>query len=533
MFGEYHMAVLMGPGAALFDADGDGDLDVYLVQGTQLAPASTPVRTDRLFRNETVPGGEPRFVDVTARSGDVGTGYGMGVATGDYDNDGRVDLYVTNFGPNRLLRNRGDGTFEDVTAIAGAGDERWSVPATFFDFDGDGWLDLFVGNYLVYDHTTDARRCVNPSGGLDYCGAVLFPGEADRLLHNRGDGTFEDVTEAAGLVVAEPGRALGAVAVDLDADGAVDLYVGNDAGPNHLWRNRGGGVDGRVTFVEDGLLSGTALNGAGKSEATMGIGVADYDRDGDADLFLAHLVVETHTLYRNRGDGLFEDATAAAGLGGPSRIHTGFGTVFLDYDGDGWLDLFVANGAVQTIASLVTRGDPFPFHETNQLLRNLGAGAGQEARFRDVSGEAGPVFSLSESSRGTAAGDVDGDGDLDLLVANNNGPVRLLVNPAAPGGRWVGLRLVTGQGAGRDALGAEVTLVLAAGPPRHGRVASDGSYASASDPRLVFALGSEERIEAVRVRWTGGSVEEFPPVATARYTTLRQGEGRALAETAE
>ncbi len=525
MFGGYHMAVLMGPGAALFDAHGDGDLDAYLVQGTDLAPGSTPSRSDRLFRNDTVPEGPPRFTDVTSVSGELGTGYGMGVAAADYDADGDVDLYVTNFGPNQLLRNRGDGTFEDVTAAAGAGDERWSVPAVFFDFDGDGRLDLYVGNYLVYEHATDGRVCVNPSGGDEYCGASLFPGDADRLLRNLGDGTFEDVTEAAGLVVAEPGRALGAVAADLDADGDVDLYVGNDAGANQLWRNLGGPA-GRVTFVDDALLSGTALNGAGKTEATMGIGVADYDRDGDADLFLAHLVVETHTLYRNRGDGLFEDATAAAGLAGPSRLHTGFGTAFLDFDGDGWLDLFVANGAVQSIASLVTRGDPFPFHETNQLLRNLGADDSGAVRYQDVSDEAGDVFTLSASSRGTAVGDIDGDGDTDLLVANNAGSVRLLRNPADPGDHWVGLRPVTGGDVVRDALGADVTLVLAGGGSRHGRVATDGSYASASDPRLVFALGAEERVTAVRVRWADGSVEEFPAVERGRTSTLRQGDGR-------
>jgi len=534
MAGDYHMAELMGSGGALFDYDGDGDLDLYLVQGTALgdgrpaggAPGpSQPPATGRLYRNDSASGGPIRFTDVTAASGELGRGYGMGVATGDYDGDGRIDLYLTHFGPNQLLHNQGDGTFRDVTAAAGAGDDRWSVPATFFDYDRDGRLDLFVGNYLVYRSPADHRPCADRSGHRDYCGAVQFPPEADRLLHNRGDGTFEDVTAAAGLGSGF-GRALGAVAADLDGDGWIDLYVANDAGPNNLWINRGDG-----TFEDRALLAGAAVNGDGKAEASMGVDAADYDRDGDFDLFLTHLVVETNTLYRNLGGGLFEDASAPSGLGPPSRVHTAFGTRFLDYDGDGWLDVLAVNGAVQNIAALLARGDPFPFHETNQLFRNLGgdagggAAAGRPVRFAEVTAAAGPAFALSESSRGAAFGDVDDDGDLDVVVVNNHGPVRLLVNQVGNRGRWVGLRLTTGAPP-RDALGARVALRLAAGPPRWARVATDGSYASASDPRLAFALGAGEETTVVEVHWPDGAVETFPAPPAGRYSTLRQGAGR-------
>jgi hypothetical protein len=409
--------LLARSGGALLDYDGDGDLDVFLVQGGFLgsgkpadavvqAPPETPLGA-RLLRNdlEVLPDGTRRlrFTDVTAEAGlAAASGYGMGAAAGDYDGDGWTDLYVTNFGSNQLWRNRGDGTFEDVTARAGADDPRWSVPAAFLDFDGDGRLDLFVGNYVDFVPANN-KPCLGASGARDYCGPAAYAPQPDRLLRNRGDGTFEDVTARAGLLRAY-GPALGVVAADLDGDGHTDLYVANDGAPNQLWRNRGDG-----TFAEEGLLRGCAVNADGRAEAGMGVTAGEADDDGDLDLFLTHLDGETNTFYRNGGGGLFLDRSAASGLGPPSWRSTGFGTRWLDVDNDGWLDLFVANGAVYGVESLVRQRHPWPFGQPNQLFRNLGADGGH--RFEEVSAAAGPAFARVEASRGALFGDLDDDGD--------------------------------------------------------------------------------------------------------------------------
>ncbi|HUO87448.1 MAG TPA: VCBS repeat-containing protein, partial [Thermoanaerobaculia bacterium] len=386
--GELYFVENVGAGAALFDYDGDGDLDLYLVQGEALGPeAQRQGVGDRLFRNDLTrdADGRPvlRFTDVTAEAGLAEGEYGMGVAAGDFDGDGHVDLYVTNWGPNRLWRNRGDGTFEDVTAASGTGEPRWSVSATFVDYDRDGDLDLFVGNYVAFSYAVH-KVCRSESGLRDYCTPLAFAAESDRLFENRGDGTFADATRAAGLDRVEPAGALGVVAADLDGDGWVDLYVANDLAPNHLWINRGDG-----TFREEALLAGCAVDGQGRAQASMGVDAADFDGDGDEDLFLTHLTGEANTLYVNDGSGMFRDGSIAAGLAAPSLPFTGFGTAFLDYDGDGRLDLLAANGAVRQIEALARAGDPYPLHQTNQLFRNLGAGADGRVRFADVSAAAG------------------------------------------------------------------------------------------------------------------------------------------------
>ena len=529
MAGAFHMAEITGSGAALFDYDGDGDLDAYLVQGAMLEagqdlaealvpPRHRPPIGDRLYRNELVPGRPDSltFADVTEESRLRAPEYGMGVAVGDYDRDGRPDVYLTNHGPNRLLRNEGDGTFSDRTAEAGVGEERWSVPATFFDYDRDGWLDLFVGNYLVYE-TPNPVVCRDTTGALDYCGPGNFPSEPDRLFRNRGDGTFTDVTAAAGLV-AGFGPALGVVAADLTGDGWLDLYVTNDAKPNNFWVNQRDG-----TFRDDALLAGCSVNAQGQAEASMGVDAGDFDGDGDLDLFMTHLVSETNTLYRNDGSGMFDDHTVMVGLGSPSRLHTAFGTSWFDYDNDGWLDLFIANGAVKKIESLASAGDPFPLHEPNQLFRGL---AGE--RFEDVTADAGPAFTLSEVSRGAAFGDVDNDGDTDVLLVNNNGPARLMINQVGDRRPWVGFRLV--DRAGLDAPGARAELVRGDGTSLHRRVRVEGSFCSANDPRLLFGLGDGPAAESIRVYWPDGTAEEWSEAdfELGRYTTLRQGSGREI-----
>ena len=522
--GSYYFPEIVGPGAALFDSDNDGDLDVYIVQGGSIgAPADAPKPRDRLFRNdlEVQPDGRPRlrFSDVTAESGLDATGYGMGVAAGDFDNDGWTDLYVTNFGPNQLWRNNGDGTFADVTATAGQGldDPRWSTSAAFLDFDRDGWLDLFVTNYVDF-RLSNHRTCTARTGRPGYCGPSSYEGEPDRLLHNRGDGTFEDVSASAGILTGY-GSGLGVVTADFDGDGWIDVYVANDQRPNFLWLNRGDG-----TFEEAAMLAGVAVNMQGKNESSMGVDAGDLDNDGDDDLFLTHLKGETNTLYLNLGDGMFEDRTNLTRVGAPSRPYTGFGAALLDYDNDGWLDIIAANGAVSAVEALAAAGDPFPFHQTNQLFHNLGGG-----RFEDVSARAGEAFARSEVSRGTAVGDVDNDGDPDVLVLNNNGPARLMLNQVGQAQSWLGLRLV-GEPGRRDMLGASVEVVLPTGERLYRRARADASYLSANDPRVLIGLGDGSRADRVRVRWPSGRVEEWTALEPRRYSTLVEGSGTAVPE---
>ena len=536
MSGQYYYSEMMGSGAALFDADNDGDLDLYLVQGGTLGTASDPPLGDRLWRNDLEPGASPpslRFTDVTEDSGLAAHGYGMGVATGDVDNDGWTDLYVTNFGANQLWRNQGADTggrirFRDVTAAAGVDDERWSTSAVFFDYDGDGWLDLYVVNYVDF-RLADNKICHGPTSLRDYCGPTSYQGESDRLFRNRGVGTdgvvtFEDVSGAAGILT-EAGAGMGVVASDFDGDGRPDLYVANDQTRNILWLQDSGG-----RFVNRALLAGCAANIDGRAEASMGVDAGDVDNDGDDDLFMTHLRTETNTLYLNDGRGYFQDATLQTGVGTPSLGFTSFGTSLFDLDNDGWLDLAVANGTVTRIVELVD--DPFPLHQPNQLLRNLGAGD-NAARFTEASHLASEAFAVSEVSRGLAPGDVDNDGNVDLVVTNNHGPARLLLNRTGQEQPWLGLRLVGGD-ARRDMLGARVELRRGDGRHLHRRVRTDTSYCSAGDPRVLFGLGGGGQLEAVRVRWPDGRHETWPAPAPGRYHTLVQGTGQPVtAETAE
>lgn len=515
--GGMHIPEIMGAGAAFVDIDNDGDLDAYLVQGGALGPEGQPqpsLDRDRLYRTDLKPGpGEAprvRLVDVSDAYGLAPGGYGMGAATGDFDNDGRTDLLVTGYGRARLLRNAEGRRLVDVTEGSGLVDTGWSVSAAWVDYDRDGWLDLFLVRYVAYTPVP----CVLPSGRRDYCGPKSFAPLVDRLFRNVR-GRFEDVSATA-LTGGGPAPGLGVVSADVNDDGFIDLYVANDGADNHLWINQQG-----RGFKEEGLLAGVALNANGLAEAGMGVDAADVDGDGDLDLFVTNLTGETNTLYLNDGR-FFEDRTIAVGLGAPSLPLTGFGTRFVDYDNDGHLDLPIVNGAVHVTDATPTPATPRHLGQPRLLFRNLGAG-----RFSDVTSSAGGAFSVVETSRGLAAGDIDNDGDADLLIANADVPSRLLLNTIGQDAPWIGLRLVTADGR-RDAHGATATIRRDSAPALVRHVHPDGSYASSSDPRLLAGLGNGQKLTSVDIRWPDGSEERFPPPSLRRYTTLRQGTGTPL-----
>lgn len=523
--GEFYMPEIMGAGMALFDYDNDGDLDVYLIQGTTFYPTQDPWSTkfppapgwkpgNRLFRNLLSETGNLQFVDVTEKAGVGHVGYGMGVAVGDYDNDGFQDLYVTNFGRNVLYHNNGDGTFTDVTAKAGVDDPRWSTSAAWVDYDRDGRLDLFVANYL--DFTVKGNKhCLASTGERDYCTPKMYQPVPARLFHNRGDGTFEDVTEAAGIGAAI-GPGLGVVCADFNGDGWPDIYVANDGAAAHLWINQRNG-----TFKEMSLLSGTAYSPDGLPQAGMGVAACDFDGDGDEDIFKTNLTNEGANLYVNDGRGNFYDASAEYGLLLSTFPYTGFGTEWIDYDNDGRLDLFIANGAVNRIES--QRGKPYPFGQPNQLFHNEGEGK----KFRETASVAGPAFAVSEVSRGAAFGDIDNDGAVDIVVANNNGPVRLLLNQSHSLNRnhWLLVRLEASQG-NRFAMGAIVE-VRQRGRKLLRRAHTDSSYLSANDIRVHFGLGEDAKIEELIVHWPGGKRESWDKIQADRIVTIRQGSAKA------
>ncbi|MDX2029856.1 MAG: CRTAC1 family protein [Blastocatellia bacterium] len=520
--GDWFMPEIMGAGAALLDYDNDGDLDVYLIQGRVLNekkglrdarfPAAKGWRPgNRLFRNEQVPSGALKFTDVTEASGAGVDGYGMGAATGDYDNDGDVDLYVTNFGANTLLRNNGNGTFTDVTRESGADDPRWSTSAAFLDYDRDGDLDLFVCNYLDFT-VAGNKRCLAPTGESDYCAPNVYRAQPSRLLRNEGGGRFADATQRAGIGAAF-GPALGVACADFNGDGRTDIYVANDGAANLLWINRGDG-----TFEEQGLMAGAAYSADGAARAGMGLAVDDFDNDGDEDILVTNLTRQGSTLYRNNGQGLFDDATIDARLAQPSLLSTGFGVAWFDYDHDGRRDLFAANGAVTLLPAL--RGQAYPYHQANQLFHNEDGRA-----FRETTTAAGPAFRLSEVSRGAATGDIDNDGDVDLLVTNNNGPARLLLNQAPPvGSHRLQARAI--DAANRDAIGARVALLRPNAPALWNRVRTDGSYLSAGDPRVHFGLGALAGPVTIGVIWPDGSREMWENLQPDKLHTLRQKTGK-------
>ncbi len=524
--GSYFVPEIFGSGIAVLDYDADGDLDVYILQGTILdktkalkdslfPPPAEHFPGNRLFRNDLIPSGKLSFTDVTDKAGVAGNGgYAMGVAVGDYDNDGRPDMYVTYYGRDMLLHNNGDGTFADVSKEALPQDESFGSSAAFVDYDKDGFLDLFVARYNSF-RVQAGKQCTGYAGGREYCGPGDYRPIPSKLYRNDGRGHFVDVTSRAGTSTAY-GNGLGVLWCDFNDDGWIDIFVANDKTPNQLWINRHNG-----TFEDEALVAGVAYDELGKEHAGMGVTAGDFDGDGDEDIFIANIMGETHMLYQNQGKGMFRDATTLFGLGSSTVPYTGFGTLWFDYDNDGRLDIFVANGEVRMIEAL--RGKPFPYDQKSQLFHHEGK------VFRDVSAEAGPAFEFSGVGRGAAFGDIDNDGDVDIAVSNANGPARLLLNQVGNLNHFLEVRL-RGSTVNRDAYGARVALLRKGRPPLWRRVAADGSYLSANDPRVHFGLGTDEDLraappEGLLVIWPSSAQESWSIQKTDILLDLREGGG--------
>jgi hypothetical protein len=501
---KFFLPEIMGGGVALFDMDNDGDLDLYLVQsGNLFAPAGQQAG-HRLYRNR----GDGTFEDVTAGSGSDVAGYGMGVAAGDVDNDGNVDLYITNVGRNVLLKGDGHGHFTDITAKAGVGSAGWSTSAAFLDYDADGWLDLFVVHYLNWQPSAEVE-CFSLTGVPDYCSPKTYdlPASAT-LFHNNRNGTFTDVTDRAGLRAAV-GNGLGVVAGDVNGDGRIDVFVANDGMPNQLWMNRGGG-----RFEDAALTWGCAVDLDGKPKAGMGVHLADVDGDGDLDLLVVNLDGESDSLYRNEKT-FFRDDTVSAGLRTISRPFTRFGVAMLDLDNDGMLDIYEANGRVGRQSELYSSD---PYAEPNLLLRGVA-----RSRFEEVQPRGGTRPALVGTSRGAAFGDIDNDGGIDIVVSNRDSKPYLLHNVVKGRGHWAMFRVLDEHG--RDALGAELTITVGSQSIRRD-VRAAYSYLASNDPRVHVGLGKETAIRDVSVRWPDGARERFADVAADKIVVLRRGGGR-------
>ncbi len=527
MSGELYFNEIMGSGVALLDFDQDGDLDVYLVQGGPLqvqppevsSPEDTPLATDRLFRNDLSDGPEGSragFVDVTEASGIHGTCYGLGATVGDINQDGFPDIYVTCFGNNHLWLNHGDGTFSDVIEQSGADDDRWSTSAAFVDINDDGLLDLYLASYTVF-RLWSHKPCVDKHGAPDYCGPRTHPPEPDRLFLNQSSGdrvSFVDISDQLGISTrAEAG--LGVIVFDADGDGRQDIYVANDQAPNFLWMSRDASGSlpwGLPRLEEQALLRGVAVDALGRAQASMGVDAGDVDGDNDLDLFMTHLAGESNTLYRNDGAGLFLDQSTAAGLAAGSIPMTGFGTALVDVDNDGWLDVVAINGEVKLIPAQRSQGIEPALRQPNQLLRNQGG------QFTDWTAAA-PALQRLEVSRGLAVGDLDNDGDSDLVLINNHGPAEVLLNQIGSRSHWIGLQLLTREG--RAALGAEVRMhrgekVLLR------TVRRTLGYLSSSDPRLIFGLGESAGWDRIEIRWPDDERRQITDLSSGRYHVIRQ-----------
>jgi len=501
--GDKHMMETFAGGGGLFDYDGDGDLDIYLLNGAPLPGYDGPMPLENvLYRND----GE-RFIDVTKAAGLSEPGYSLGFVAADYDNDGAIDVYVTSYGANRLYRNHGDGTFQDVSETAGVGDTRFGASAAFGDIDNDGDLDLYVTNYLAYT-LEGALYCGNKSGGIHtYCHPDNYEGVDDVLYRNDGDGTFTDISVEAG-VSGHDGKGLGVIFTDTDGDGDADIYVANDSVMNLFFRNLGSG-----RFEEVALSAGLGFSEEGRAEAGMGVDAGDFDGDGKLDLFVTNYEFETNTLYRNLGDGTFVDATYRAGLAVPSLPWVGFGTSFLDVDNDGDLDLFVANGHIMDHPRFLS--DATSYAQRNQIYENDGG------HYSEVSSSAGHPFEERRVSRGAAFGDWNDDGRVDILVMNNNDAPSLLRNQGANGNHFATLRLI-GRTSNRDGIGARVDLETG-DKTQIDESHSGGSFLSQNDLRLHFGLGTSTRVARLKVDWPSGRTDVFENLEADRLLVIREG----------
>jgi hypothetical protein len=504
---EYYLPETTGAGCAFLDYDNDGWMDIYLVNSGRcdFYDPKPPLR-NALYRNNR----DGTFTDVTEKAGVAGGGYGMGVAVGDYDGDGYPDLYVTQYGRSILYHNNGDGTFTDVTEKAGVAAPGWASSAVWFDYDNDGRLDLFVCRFVDFDKSKN-KFCGNErTGERYYCIPSVYPPMQSWLFHNNGNGTFTDVSKDSGIAAVR-GKAWGVVATDVNNDGWMDLFVANDTVPNFLFINK------RGKFSDAGLESGVGYSQDGRARSGMGVDAADCDQDGWQDLFVSNVDQEMYSVYRNNRDGTFDDLSGPLGIAAVTRLMSGWGAKFFDYDNDGNVDLFIANGHPDD--KIEVHSTRVKYKEPLLLFRNEGKS------FRNMAEFAGPAFSDSFAARGMALGDFNNDGALDILVAVNNGPPLLLKNNATKGNHWLGIRLMAKK-CNPDAIGAQIT--WQAGDLRRRRLkTAGGSYLSSHDPREVLGIGPHPKIDRLEIRWPqpSGKVESFADVKADRYITIVEGMG--------
>jgi enediyne biosynthesis protein E4 len=492
---QKYLVETMGAGVALFDCDGDGRLDIFFVNGARIddpmPKGALPLKDgpkywNRLYHQKP----DATFEDVTEKSGLAGEGYGMGVAVGDYDNDGREDLYVTGFPSNHLYHNKGNCTFEDVTESAHVAGSGWSASAAFVDIDNDGLLDMIVTRYLVWSFDNNPYCGEHVAGHRGYCSPDIFSGVSPLIFHNDGGGHFSDVSEKAGLSKLE-GKGLGIAIADMDHDGLIDIAIANDAVREFLLHNLGGGV-----LKDVAVDSGTAVNEDGRVYSGMGVDFADYDNDGNADIVITNLSDQKYALYHNSGNGSFTYETGPSGLGIATRPYAGWGVKFLDYDNDGWKDLFIAQGHVMDTIQLT-----FPHLRYLQPPLLLHNEAGK--KFLDVSAQSGAVFKEKWAARGLAVGDLSNSGALDVVISTNNGPAYVLRNQGGNRNHWLTLQL-EGRKSNRDGIGAEIKIVSASGASQYGTVSTSGSYLSACDRRVHFGLGADTAVKSIEIRWPSG-----------------------------